>query len=670
MRDRRNSDATEIDELRGRIKLLLRAEESLKSSEERYRNLFEAARVGLYQTRVEDGKMMEANSALVKMMGYETKEEFFRDFRTSEHYADPERRGQLLAQLQRDGSVDWFEIDATKRDGSVIPIAISATLYPEREVLEGFVVDLSRQKEVERALFHTQQLYRHLVETVEDWIWEVDIHGVYTYVSPRVVDILGYEPSEVIGNTPFDFMSAEEGGRVKRIFAECAAGKKRLAALENVCRRKDGTDVILETSGVPFYDADGNLAGYRGVDRDITARVRAEEARRDLEIQLQHSQKLESLGVLAGGIAHDFNNILVAILGNADLALADTPENSPTRENLLGIGTAAKRAAELCKQMLAYAGRGRFVVEPVDLSAVVEEMAHMLEVSITKRAVLEYHFEAGLPLIEADGAQLQQVVLNLITNASDAIGDGAGAIAVSTGSIECDRDYLEGVYGGRSMAEGKYVFLEVSDTGMGMDDETQQRIFEPFFTTKFTGRGLGLAATLGIVRGHNGTFHVRSKLGRGSTFTVLFPVAADQTKTMPLTTTTADNWTGSGTALLVDDEESVRRVGQQMLQTIGFETTTACGGKAALDWVRDHVAEVDVVILDLTMPDMDGLETLHELRRLHPDLCIVLSSGYSEQEVNKLFAGVELNGFIQKPYELEKLRQVLHSALQPPSDVD
>jgi len=663
--DRRNSAATEIDELRGRIDLLVRAEEALKQSEQRYRNLFEAARVGLYQTRIVDGKMMEANSALVHLMGYDTKEDFLREFRTSEHYADPERRNELLQQLQQNGSVDWFELDATRRDGSVVPIAISATIYPDRGVLEGFVVDLSRQKEAERALFHTQQSYRDLVETVEDWIWEVDTNGVYTYASPAVTDVLGYEPLEIVGKTPFDFMSATEAERVAAIFDELGAAQQRIVALQNVCRHKDGNEVVLETSGVPFFDADGRLAGYRGVDRDITARVRAEEGRRDLEIQLQHAQKLESLGVLAGGIAHDFNNILVAILGNANLALAELPPNAATRENLVGIETAAKRAAELCKQMLAYAGQGRFVVEPVNLSLVVEEMAHILEVSISKRAVLKYHFEPGLPLIQADAAQVHQVVMNLITNAGDAIGGRPGVIAVSTGSVECDRTYLDCVFGGRGMAEGSYVYLDVTDTGVGMDEETIKRIFEPFFTTKFAGRGLGLAATMGIVRGHKGTLHVTSELGKGSTFKVLFPVAVDQTPAKPTASVSTEDWTGSGTILLVDDEESVRRVGQRMLQTAGFEVATAAGGQEAVTWFRKHANEVDLVMLDLTMPDMDGLETIHELRRLKPDVPVLLSSGYSEQEVHKRCAGVELSGFIQKPYELDKLREVLRDALQP-----
>ncbi len=635
---------------------------SSRQGEDRYRRLFETAMVGMYQTRIEDGQMLEVNQALVDIMGYESRDELLADFRTSEHYADPSRREELLALLNEHGSVSWFEIDATRRDGSIVPIAISATIYPERGVLEGVVVDLSAQKAAEEQLRQSRARYRDLVETIEDWIWEVDATGRYTYVSPQVEDILGYHPSELLGVKPFDLMPPGESERVSQLFNNVLVARNRIVGLENVNLHKDGHEVVLETSGGPFFDSDGVLLGYRGVDRDITERKRAEGERRRLEGQLEHAQKLESLGVLAGGIAHDFNNILVAILGNADLALAEVGPQSPVRENLGGIEKAAKRAAELCKQMLAYAGKGRFSVEPINLSEIVEEMMHILEVSISKKALLKYNFASDLPVIEADAAQLQQVVMNLITNASDALEEERGVIAISTGSLHCDRDYLAEGGTGRDMEEGIYVYLDVADSGIGMDEATLDRIFEPFFTTKFSGRGLGLASALGIVQSHRGSLKVTSKPGKGSTFRVLFPAIANNVIVYEGKQQDPAQWRGAGMVLLVDDEESVRSVGERMLRLLGFTVATASGGREALRLFRERPDEVTLVVLDLTMPDMDGEETLDALRQVRSDVPVVLSSGYSELEVMQRFKEKSVSGFIQKPYEMSTLRETLRKA--------
>jgi two-component system cell cycle sensor histidine kinase/response regulator CckA len=632
--------------------------------EERYRNLFETAMVGMYQTRIEDGQMLEANQALVDLMGYDSKEELLSEFRTSEHYADPRRREDLLELLQKHGSVRWFEIDATKRDGSILPIAISATLYQDRGVLEGVVIDLTAQKAAEEQLKRSRERYRDLVETIEDWIWEVDAAGRYTYVSPRVTDILGYRPDELLGKKPFHLMPPKEAETVSRVFNNLVSAKRRIVGLENVNTHKDGHEVVLETSGVPFLDAHGKLLGYRGVDRDVTERKRAEEERRRLEAQLHHAQKLESLGVLAGGIAHDFNNILVAILGNADLALSEVGPRSQLRDNLVGIAEAAKRAAELCKQMLAYAGKERFVVEPVNLSDVVSEMTHILEVSISKKAILRYSFATDLPAIEADAAQLHQVVMNLITNASDALGEERGVIAISTGCIYCDREYLFEAGGSQDMAEGTYVYLEVTDSGIGMDESTRERIFEPFFTTKFSGRGLGLASTLGIVQGHRGALKVTSEPGRGSTFRVLFPTVARRVTVAEESSRDGSEWVGVGTVLLVDDEDAVRSVGKRMLQLVGFDVVTASGGRDALRVFSENPEDVALVVLDLTMPDMDGEETFEALRAIRRDVPVLLSSGHSELEVMQRFKEKSIAGFIQKPYELAILREMVRSAIR------
>ena len=396
-------------------------------------------------------------------------------------------------------------------------------------------------------------------------------------------------------------------------------------------------------------------------------RRQIQEDRKKLEEQVQHVQKLKSLGVLAGGIAHDFNNILMAILGNTGLALAALSPVSPARTNLIEIEKASRRAADLCKQMLAYSGKGRFVVEAIDLSELVQEMAHMLEVSISKKAVVRYDFADNLPAIDADATQMRQVVMNLITNASEAIGEKNGVISICTGAMHCDRAYLSESYLDDDLGEGVYSYVEVSDTGCGMDGETRSRLFDPFFTTKFTGRGLGLSAVLGIIRGHKGAIKVYSEAGEGATFKALFP-AVDRTpvRAAGKAEDGAVVQQNSGTILLVDDDESVRTVGKGMLERVGFDVLTAAHGREAVAVFRDHTERVDCIVLDLTMPQMDGEEAFRELRRIRKDVPIIMSSGYNEEEVTRRFLGKGIAGFIQKPYRSEELVAMIRELLSVP----
>jgi signal transduction histidine kinase len=402
------------------------------------------------------------------------------------------------------------------------------------------------------------------------------------------------------------------------------------------------------------------------VVRDITEQERAEEERRSLRQQILHAQKLESLGVLAGGIAHDFNNLLAAVLINTEMAMADAmaelPASSSVGENLRGIKSATQRAADLTRQMLAYAGQGKMVVRPVRLTEVVNEMVELLRASISKKATLELHLAEQLPPIAADPSQLNQVVLNLVTNASEALDDGAGRITVSTGTRRCDRAYLAETYLDDKLPAGPYVFLEVADTGCGIDEALMGRIFDPFFSTKFTGRGLGLAAVLGIVRSHGGAVRVHSQQGQGTTFTVVFPESARAQETAPAPRAEGAAWHGRGTILLVDDEEMVRKGGRRLLRRLGFEVLEASDGEEAVRVFREEAARIRCVILDLTMPRMNGHEAAREIRQIRDDVPILLSSGYSAQTAMSDDAE-RLDGFIPKPYELEELRAKLREVL-------
>ncbi len=403
------------------------------------------------------------------------------------------------------------------------------------------------------------------------------------------------------------------------------------------------------------------------LEREIAERKRAEELRIRMEAQMLQVQKLESLGLLAGGIAHDFNNLLTGIQGNIDLALADAPASSPLRGHLDDIATAARQAADLCRQMLAYSGRGRFVSQAIDLRDLIAELGHMLDVSISKKVSLCYQLSESLPAIEADPTQIRQVIMNLIINASEAIGEGEGVITISVGAGDYDREALADMAVHGDMVAGRYVFLTVQDNGCGMDEETAGRVFDPFFTTKFTGRGLGLAAASGIVRGHKGGIKIESEPGKGTAFTVLLPAVDRAVDRLPAASGGDMLWRRTGTILLADDERIVRDIARKILERIGFRVLVAKDGAEVVKLFREADGKqgipIDCVILDLTMPKKNGAEAFREIRAIRQDVPVILSSGFNEQEVVQRFAGVNFSGFLHKPYHVKELAEKVRAAL-------
>ena len=420
-------------------------------------------------------------------------------------------------------------------------------------------------------------------------------------------------------------------------------------------------DRIVSLSFVPVPDG-----GYVNIyGHDVTEQRRAEVERRDLEAQIQHAQKLESLGVLAGGIAHDFNNILVGILGNSDLALMELSPVSPARESVEEIKRAAVRASELTNQMLAYSGKGRFIIEAININELVREMTHMLEISISKKARLSFSFTDDIPYIEADASQIRQIIMNLLTNASDALEDRQGTISISTTVMEADRQYLDDLMIDERLPEGKYVVIEVTDTGIGMGEETIAKIFDPFFSTKFTGRGLGLSAVLGIVRGHQGAIKVYSEPGKGTAFKVLFPASFKMEKKRNIQCESENTQMfGSGTILVVDDEPSVLKVVRRMMEKFGYSVMTASDGREGLETFKKKSNEIILVLLDMTMPHLSGEELFREIKKIRKDVPVILTSGFNEQDATNRFAGKGLAGFIQKPFQLAKLAEKIRVALE------
>ncbi len=550
------------------------------------------------------------------------------------------------------------------------PEVIHAGLTPST-TFDLWVLSLGRYKAIGETLQERESLLRQVVESSNDGIAVVDEAGIVRRWNPAMVDMSGIPISEATGRPLWDL--------IQRVLPEAKRNPERLESLrttileivqlrpaqwferlvEHALCRPDGATRWIQASLFPVEARGKTLVG--AILRDVTELRQSEETRRKFEEKLRETQKLESLGLLAGGIAHDFNNLLVGILGNAGLALEELSATSPAREAVVDIETAARRAADLARQLLAYSGRGRFLVEPVDLVELVEEMVHLLHASIPKNVIIKLDFVYRPAVIKADIVQIRQVVMNLVTNAAEAIGTRSGVITIATGAMNCDRAYLLKTFGAEDLDPGDYVYLEVSDTGCGMDEATMGRIFDPFFSTKFAGRGLGLAATLGIIRGHNGAIRVYSEPGRGTTFKLLFP-ASDASLGIKTPARGRDS-SVTGTVLVVDDEEWVRAVARRVLERAGFRVITATDGLEGVRTYRENGSDVDLVLLDMTMPHLNGEETFRELRRIQPDVRVILSSGYNEQEAVGRFAGRGLAGFIQKPYSPSELVELIRRVL-------
>jgi signal transduction histidine kinase/CheY-like chemotaxis protein len=424
-------------------------------------------------------------------------------------------------------------------------------------------------------------------------------------------------------------------------------------------QRFDGTVAYVLNSAAPIRDADGHIAACAVAVRDITDHKQAEEWNRQLELQVQQAQKQESLGVMAGGIAHDFNNWLSVIIGNIGLVAGSLPADSPGRLLLGKAEEASRHAADLCQQMLAYVGKSQSAFCPLHLNRLLRDMTRLMAASLSKHARLRWSLADRLPLVQGDPNQIRQIVMSLLVNAAEAIGNEPGEITLATGSAPRTALDLQSFCVQEPLPPGEYVFLEVTDTGGGIEDSVLPRVFEPFFSTKFTGRGLGLAAGLGIVRSHHGTIQVQSTPGRGSTFRVWLPAVAGELSASEPPARPARDWRGSGTILVVDDEEAIRFTLQAMLELLGFETVTAADGLEAVEIYRDNPDRFWCVLLDATMPNLDGEATFRELVGIRENVHVVLSSGYTRNDIMTRFAGRGLSGFLQKPYKLEDLSAVL-----------
>ncbi len=554
------------------------------------------------------------------------------------------------------------------KDGSEIPVEFIASVVKQGGILSYTMVfrDISERKAVEKALQDSHDNLETLVEErtaklrdlaaiIEvslNLVGIADEQGNVLYINPAGRKILGLRK-----NTPLDgikigrFYSPETN---KTLINDILPEIINHGAVETECDflDQDSNPVPMACTFMALPDKHGNPIHLAVIARDLRNEIA-------LQQQVEHVDRLESLGVLAGGIAHDFNNILTAVIGNVELAVRKLDRSSPAKGHLDAIKQSSLQAANLCKQMLAYSGKGSFIIQPLDLSRLVSEIVTLLEVSIDKKITLTLDLHQSLPNIDADITQIQQIIMNLVINASEAINKTAGTITISTGLMQVDDVYLQKSLHKVGSSVGNFVYIKVSDSGCGMDIETQKKIFDPFFTTKFTGRGLGMSAVLGIVNGHKGILNLRSEPDIGTTFKIAFPASSISHAISLEPKDIKEPKHCSGMILVIDDEESLRMLTSILLKNMGYSVVTAIDGQDGLEVFQKHQKELTGVILDMTMPRMNGEDCFCELQKISPNVQVILSSGYSKEDAMAAFQGKRLAGFIQKPYLASDFQKVI-----------
>ena len=575
------------------------------------------------------------------------------------------RAGHSRWYVRKDGSPFWAHgVTLGLRDSSGCLVSLAKIVRDETSL-----------KQSDELLQYQLNLADAIASNAAEALLLVDSEGRTTFANPTAVSMFGWKSEQLVGHLLHEKLpwQAADGSRYPA--DQCPhmrvlATGETIRGHEDYLVRPDGRPVPVSCSAAPIR-GDGGTAGAVLVIRDLTEQRRSEAAQRESEEALQQAQKLESIGVLAGGIAHDFNNLLTGIMGNAGLArravLAGRTDQAATL--LRDVLTASERAADLTRQLLAYAGKGRFVIQPVDCCKLVREVSSLIRASISKKITLVLDVPDDCILVDADRAQVQQLVMNLVINGGEAIGDRAGTLTVRIRTEHLVERREEPRTEGFPIVSGDYIRVEVSDTGDGMDPETRNRIFEPFFTTKFLGRGLGLSAALGIVRGHRGAIGVRSEPGQGTTFTVLLPLSRETRRPLRQSGPAPEpQLEGAGIILVADDEEWVRDLVASVLEDAGYTAELATNGAEAVERLKRLGDRVQLVLLDLTMPVLGGAEAAAELRRVNPEIPIIAMSGYGDIEVMQRFSQVGVSDFLPKPFTPDQLALKVKDTLESVSE--
>ena len=652
--------------LEQRVAELNQTQEALKKSEEHYRSLFDGIPVGLYRS-APDGAFLDANPMLVKMMGYPDKETLML-CSVENLYINPADRAIWQSRVEEKEGDHLSEIRLRKYDETQIWVEDhSRAVHDEHgNVLyyEGSLKDITERKLAEAALIKSeesfrnlyeeskraQEVYRSLINSSADAIVIYDLEGNATYCSPMFTNIFGWSAEELTGRK-IPFLPESEQKATMAIIKNIVEDGTPFQGFETKRATKDGRIIDVSISASRYNDHNNIPAGMLVILRDIS------EAKR-LEAHLLQVEKLEAIGTLAGGIAHDFNNLLMVIQGTVSLLLHSTESSHPHYKHFINLEKQAQRGSKLTKQLLGYARKGKYEVKPINMNEIIIESAETL-LQTRKDIRIHYNLAPDLYATEADIYQMEQALMNLYINAADAMKDG-GDLTLSTRNVLSD-EIASTEY---EVATGKYILITVEDTGTGMDKKTMDRVFEPFFTTKeiHKGTGLGLASVYGIVKGHGGNISVHSEQGRGTIFNVYLPASQKPISTFPDEPRKALK--GQGAILIIDDEKPVLEVGAEMLKAIGYKVFQAQTGRKAVELYKEHQDRIDLVILDMILPDLGGGQIFDLLKEINPSVAVILSSGYSIEGKATDIMNRGCKGFIQKPFSMQELSEKIKSIIK------
>jgi len=643
-------------------------EKERTDSEERFRVTFEEAPAGIGHVTLE-GRYIRVNDRLCEITGYSREELLARRWQEITHPDDVKLDEEAAIGLFTAGRASYsLEKRYVRKDGSHVWVNLTVALVRDGagdpSYFISIVTDQTEYRHAREDLQSERNLLRTLVDGLPDSVYIKDREGRYVMNNLADQRLLGVRrPEDVVGRTVFDFAPLRKHADLyfkddRRVLET----GQPVIARDEPFTLPDGSEGWFCTTKLPLRNAAGEITGLIGITADVTRRKRDEQDKIKMTRMLETTQKLEAMGLLAGGIAHDFNNLLTGIHGHAGLIRLQSGDRDDLLPSIHQIEQAARRASELCQQMLDYSGQHRNDRQRLDLNATIKQTLPLLQHSIHKKAQLTFEPAENLPALDADASQFRQVVMNLVINASDALKGDNGVIRVETGVIRADREYLDGLVYDDQLPPTDYLFIDVIDNGSGMSKEICARVFDPFYTTKKEGRGLGLATVIGIVRSHGGGIRIHSQPDQGTVFRVLMPACDAPAEQFPDDEQTGWNWHGAGRVLVIDDEETVRTVSARILEALGFSPTLAKDGQEGAELFRQHAADYKMVLTDLSMPIMDGAEACRRIKSMRHDIPIVLMSGYWEEQAKDDF-DTPVSGFLKKPFSPEQLRDLVKTAV-------